>query len=80
MNIISFIIIGLIAGWIASLTMGGRGFGLIGDAIIGIIGAFIGGFALDIMGVAWMGLTGAILISILGAIILLAISGLIKKA
>ena len=43
-SLIMFLVIGAVAGWLAGLLMKGRGFGLIGNIIVGIIGAFIGGF------------------------------------
>ena len=42
-DIIGWIIIGLLAGWIASMIMGRGGYGIIGDIVVGLIGAFIGG-------------------------------------
>ena len=44
MNIIIFLIIGAVAGWLAGLIMKGSGFGLIGNIVVGIIGALIGIF------------------------------------
>jgi uncharacterized membrane protein YeaQ/YmgE (transglycosylase-associated protein family) len=44
MNILSWIVVGLIAGWLAGMVMRGGGFGVLGDIIVGIIGALIGGF------------------------------------
>ena len=44
MSILAWLVLGLIAGFLASRVMGGGGYGLIGDIIVGIIGAFIGGF------------------------------------
>ena len=43
MTILMWIVVGLVAGVLASLVMGGSGYGLIGDIIIGIVGAFVGG-------------------------------------
>lgn len=44
MGILSWIIVGCIAGWLAGTVIGGRGYGIIGDIILGIIGALISGF------------------------------------
>jgi len=44
MGIISWLILGLIAGWLAGQFMKGGGYGMVGDIILGIIGAFVGGF------------------------------------
>jgi uncharacterized membrane protein YeaQ/YmgE (transglycosylase-associated protein family) len=44
MSILSWIVVGLIAGWLAGVVMKGGGFGLIGDIIVGVIGGVLGGF------------------------------------
>lgn len=79
MSLISFLIIGLLAGWIASHLMEGKGYGLLGDIIIGIVGAFIGGYIFQWLGVTFGGFFGNIAISAIGAIIFLFIVNLIKK-
>ena len=80
MNFILFLIIGAIAGWLAGRIMKGRGFGVIGNLIVGIIGAFIGGFVFGLLGIATYGLIGSLISSLAGAIILLWIIGLVKKS
>ena len=76
MNILAWIIVGLIAGWLAGLVMRGGGYGVIGDIIVGIIGALIGGFiAGAVLGgdyVTGLNLT-TIVVSFIGAVILVAI-------
>jgi uncharacterized membrane protein YeaQ/YmgE (transglycosylase-associated protein family) len=44
MGLLAWIIVGLIAGWLAGLVMRGSGYGVLGDIIIGIVGALVGGF------------------------------------
>ncbi len=44
MGLLSWIIVGLIAGWLAGLVVRGGGYGILGDIILGIVGALIGGF------------------------------------
>ena len=44
MDLISWIVVGLIAGWLAGQVMRGGGFGLVGDIIVGVIGALLGGW------------------------------------
>ena len=51
MEFIWFIIIGLVAGWLAGVVMKGGGFGVIGDIVVGVVGALIGGFLFRSMGV-----------------------------
>ncbi|MGA9851963.1 MAG: GlsB/YeaQ/YmgE family stress response membrane protein [Gammaproteobacteria bacterium] len=77
--LILFLIIGAIAGWLAGLVVKGRGFGLLGDIVVGIVGAIIGGYLLAIIGfVAW-GLIGSLITAFIGAVVLLFIIKLIKK-
>jgi uncharacterized membrane protein YeaQ/YmgE (transglycosylase-associated protein family) len=44
MDVLSWVVIGLIAGWLAGRVLGGRGFGLVGDTIIGVVGSLLGGY------------------------------------
>lgn len=84
MGILSWIVVGLIAGWLAGELMRGSGFGLLGDIIVGIVGALLGGFlASAIFGIA-APVTGinitSILIALVGAIVLIAILRLVRGA
>jgi len=72
-GIIAWIVVGLIAGWAASLVSRGHGSGLLGDIIVGLIGALIGGFLAGFFIQGSVGLIGSIIIAFLGAVILLAI-------
>ncbi len=75
------LLIGGIAGWLAGLAMKGRGFGILGNIVVGIIGAFIGSWVLARLGIAiGGGFVAAILNAFIGAVILLFLIGLIKKA
>jgi uncharacterized membrane protein YeaQ/YmgE (transglycosylase-associated protein family) len=81
MEFVWFIIVGLIAGWLAGVVMKGGGFGVVGDIVVGIIGALIGGWLFSSMGVsAGGGLLGAIIVALIGAIILIFLLRLIKRA
>ena len=81
MEFVWFIIVGLIAGWLAGILMKGGGFGVIGDIIVGIVGALIGGWLFSTMGVSTGGgLLGAIVVALIGAIILIFLLRLIKRA
>lgn len=79
-SLIIFLIVGLIAGWLASLVMKGKGFGLIGDMILGIVGAFVGSYLFGLLGISAGGLIGAIIVAFVGAVVVLFIVRLIKKA
>ncbi len=80
MDLITWIIVGLVAGVLASLVMGGTGYGLIGDIIIGIVGAFVGGWLFRNLGVTspMGGLAGVIFVAFIGAVVLLFILRLIR--
>jgi uncharacterized membrane protein YeaQ/YmgE (transglycosylase-associated protein family) len=75
MGILSWIIVGLIAGWLAGLVMKGGGYGVLGDIILGIIGALVVGFlASALFGVTTTGINiTSIIIAFLGAVIVIAI-------
>jgi uncharacterized membrane protein YeaQ/YmgE (transglycosylase-associated protein family) len=81
MGILSWIVVGAIAGWLTGLVMKGGGYGLIGDIVLGIIGALVGGFLAS----AIFGMTNAvsginlesIIVAVVGAIVVVAIVRLI---
>jgi uncharacterized membrane protein YeaQ/YmgE (transglycosylase-associated protein family) len=76
-----WLVIGLIAGWLASMVVGG-GFGLLGDIIVGVVGAFIGGFIFRGLHVRvpWSGIPGTILVAFVGALVLLVVLRVIRSA
>lgn len=75
MSIIAWIVLGLLAGWIASMIMGSGGYGVVGDIVVGILGALIGGFITGpLFGVDVTGFNvTSLIVAIVGAIILIAI-------
>ncbi len=72
-NVLWWLFVGLIAGFLASRVMRGGGYGLIGDIVVGIIGAFLGGWLAGLLGFGSFGLIGTIVVAFIGACILLAI-------
>ena len=81
MNVLWFLLVGVIAGWLAGVLVKGGGFGLIGDLVVGIIGALIGGlFFSGLAGFAGGGLPGSILVATLGAVLLLVVLRVLKRA
>jgi uncharacterized membrane protein YeaQ/YmgE (transglycosylase-associated protein family) len=80
MNIVIFLLIGAVSGWLAGQLFKGGGFGLIGNIVVGVIGGFIGGWLAGKLGIGGGGLVWEIIISVLGAWVLLFIISLIKKA
>jgi uncharacterized membrane protein YeaQ/YmgE (transglycosylase-associated protein family) len=81
MAFVWFIVVGLVAGWLAGKLMRGGGFGLLGDIVVGILGALLGGWLFGRFGVAMGGgLIGAIIVATIGAIVLIFLVRLIKRA
>jgi uncharacterized membrane protein YeaQ/YmgE (transglycosylase-associated protein family) len=76
-NLLVWVIVGGIAGWLASRLVRGGGMGIVGDVIVGIVGAFIGGFVLSLLLPGTFGLTGfnlaSLVVAFIGAVILLFI-------
>lgn len=79
-DLIIFLAIGAVAGWLAGSLTKGRGFGLLGNIVIGVIGAFLGGFVFGLLGISAGGLIGSIITATAGAALLLFVIGIIKKA
>jgi len=76
-----WIIIGLIAGWLAGKIMRGSGFGVIGDILLGIVGAVVGSWLFRFLGFGVRGgFLYTILIATLGAVVLVALVRLVKNA
>lgn len=74
-----FLAIGAVAGWIAGLLMKGKGFGLAGNIVVGIVGALIGGFLFGLLGIHAGGFLGSIVMATIGAVLLIWVVGLTKK-
>ena len=80
MNFIWFLLIGLIAGWLAGQIMKGKGFGLVWNLIIGVIGALLGGFLFGLLGLSSTSLLGSLVTATVGAIVLLFLVGKFHKS
>ncbi len=79
-SIIIWLIVGAIAGWLASMVVKGSGYGLIGDIIVGIIGAVIAGWLLPRLGIyIGGGFIAAIIDAFIGAVILLIVLRLVRR-
>lgn len=79
MDILWFLIIGFIAGWLADMLVKGTSFGLLGHIVVGIIGSVIGGFLFSLIGVTAYGTLGNIIMATIGAVVLLLILGMVKR-
>jgi uncharacterized membrane protein YeaQ/YmgE (transglycosylase-associated protein family) len=81
MSLLWFLVVGLVAGWLAGMLVKGGGFGVIGDLVVGVIGAFLGGWLFSTLGAsAGGGLLGSIIVATVGAVVLLFIVRLVKRA
>jgi uncharacterized membrane protein YeaQ/YmgE (transglycosylase-associated protein family) len=77
MSIVAWIVVGLIAGWLAGMVMKGGGYGIVGDILVGIVGALLGGFLASVLLGAQDAVNGINLVSIvtafLGSVLLIAV-------
>jgi uncharacterized membrane protein YeaQ/YmgE (transglycosylase-associated protein family) len=68
-NVIIFLLIGGIAGWLAGVITKGSGFGVAGNIVVGIVGAFLGGFCFGLLGIVAYGFIGRLIFAVLGALL-----------
>ena len=81
MEFVWFILVGLVAGWLAGVLVKGGGFGVVGDIVVGVLGALVGGFLFGVLGFSGgRGLLGSIVVATVGAVILIFALRLIKRA
>ncbi len=82
-SLLMWLVIGVLAGWLAGVLVKGGGFGLIGDVVVGVIGAFIGGWLANVLhfhisvGPAWV---SSVITATIGAVALLMILRLVRRA
>lgn len=79
MQYVWFALIGVVAGFLAGTIMEGRGFGILGNLVVGVVGAVLGGFLFDILGLSSTGLIGSLVVATVGAVLLLAVVGAVFK-
>ncbi len=81
MHFLEWIVVGLIAGWLAGQVMKGGGYGVIVDIILGILGGLLGGWIFGKLGI-WPagGMIGSVIVAFVGAVILVGITRLFKRA
>ena len=81
MDLLYWIVVGLIAGWLAGQVMKGGGYGVLVDIILGILGGIVGGWIFGQLGVsAGGGMIGSIIVAFIGAVVLVAITRVLKRA
>ena len=74
-----FFFIGGVIGWLAGLITRGRGFGIIGDIVIGIIGAMLGGWMAGVIGLSTGSSVGAFLLALVGAVVLVGLTRFVVR-
>ncbi len=80
-NLLVWLLVGLVAGWLTGKVMRRKGYGMLGDIIIGLIGALIGGWIFGQLGIfSAGGIIGNIIVAFIGAVILVVILRTLKKA
>ena len=81
MGFVIWIVVGLIAGWLAGQFMKGGGYGVVVDIILGLLGGVVGGWLFGLSGVgAGGGMIGSIVVAFIGAVILVGITRVLKRA
>jgi uncharacterized membrane protein YeaQ/YmgE (transglycosylase-associated protein family) len=78
-NLVVFLVVGVVAGWLAGKIMKGRGYGLVGDLVVGVMGAFLGVWVFGLLGISAGGILGLLVASIVGALLLLYVLRLVKR-
>jgi uncharacterized membrane protein YeaQ/YmgE (transglycosylase-associated protein family) len=78
-NLLWFILIGFVAGWIATRLMRKSSVGFVGNIVVGILGAVIGGTLFDFLRIKASGLLGSLVTAVVGAVVLLYLISLAKK-
>ena len=77
-DLVLFLAVGLVAGWLAGRIMKGGGFGLVGDLVIGVIGSFVGVWLFGVLQIQAGGILGLLIAAVVGALLLLYLARLIK--
>lgn len=80
MDLFWFLLIGLAAGFLAGKIVKGRGFGLVGDLVVGVIGALLGGVLFGLAGLEATGLIGSLVTATVGAVVFLYLLRRVKRA
>jgi uncharacterized membrane protein YeaQ/YmgE (transglycosylase-associated protein family) len=80
-GLLYWVVVGLIAGWLAGVVMKGGGYGIVVDIVLGILGAIVGGWIFSVLGIGGGGgLIGGIVVAFIGAVALVAVTRALKAA
>lgn len=81
MGFVAWIVVGLVAGWLAGQLMKGGGYGVVVDVILGLLGGVVGGWLFGLLGLSSSGgMIGSIVVAFIGAVILVGITRVLKRA
>jgi len=81
MGFLYWIVVGLVAGWLAGVVMKGGGFGLVVDIVLGVLGGIVGGWLFGALGLfPGGGVVGSIIVAFVGAVILVGLTRMIRRA
>lgn len=82
MDLLTWLVVGLVAGLLATFVLGGIGYGIVGDIIVGIVGAVIGGWLFTELGwsAPFGGLAGTVFIAFIGAVLLLVVLRAVRRS
>ena len=80
MELVQALVLGALIGWLAGKIMKGRGFGVVGNIVVGILGSMLGHFVFGLIGLQAANTLGRLLVSLAGAVLLIVIVRKLKKA
>ena len=81
MGFVAWIVVGLVAGWLAGQLMKGGGYGVVVDIVLGLLGGVVGGWLFGLLGLSSSGgMIGSIIVAFIGAVILVGITRVLKRA
>lgn len=78
-DLLMVILVGIVAGWLAGKIQKGRGFGLAGDLVIGVLGSVFGSWLFWQLGYFTYGFVGNVIVAVVGALVILYVVGLVVK-
>jgi uncharacterized membrane protein YeaQ/YmgE (transglycosylase-associated protein family) len=79
-GLVYWLVVGLIAGWLAGVVMKGGGYGVIADIILGVVGGVLGGWIFSSLGIGTGGgLLGGIIVAFIGAVVLVGITRVLRR-
>jgi len=78
-DVLSIVLVGLVAGWLAGTILKRRGFGIVGNLVVGIVGAVLGGALFKFAGLSSHGTMGNIIMATIGAVVVLSVVNMVNR-